>query len=204
MENVEKIVMPPGSVHEPKIYPHPHQASNQTFWEYDRTAPMTLQDAFRTYRYDVILNSRQRMRQLKAKETRRQLAKEMLIRGGGAADNDAAETELYKSIEERLKYESKRQVIDRHRQFAQKNRRFAHFEELAYPGMRVRSVPHVVPSYQPSSGGMSSREIKERTRRKYQRLPEVQQKLLREKLEENKAKNRIKSNIFKKVNFYPN
>lgn len=162
---------------------------------------MTLQEAFRTYRGDVIVSSRQRMRSIKAKETRRQLAKEMILQG--RQDEVAAETELYKAIAERLDYETKRHVFDRHRELVQKNRRYARFDELATPGVRrpitsSRACCGGGGSVN-SGGGMSTREIKERTRRKYEKLPEVQQKLLREKLEESKAKNRIKSNIFKKV-----
>lgn len=198
-EQVEHVVRMYGSSGEPtadgKIYPHPHQPHDQTFWEYDRYNHMSLQDAFRTHRYDVILNSRQRVRDLKAKETRRQLARELLLRGG----DERQEVELYRSMAERLEHESRRHLIDRQRALAEKNRRFAYFNELATPTAAAASA--AANRRQAQSGvPMSKREIKERTRRKYEKLPEVQQKLLREKLEENKAKNRIKSNIFKKVN----
>lgn len=193
-----------------KIYPHPYQPRDQRYWIYDQYSPMTLQEAFRTYRNDVIVNSRQRMRMIKAKETRRQLAKELLL---GHQDVDeletsARETEFYRAMEERLEYESKRHVLDRHRELTSAGRRAdrrrrSYFDELSRPGgmkQQRRAAPVSTSSSSMSlSHGMSSREIKERTRKKYEKLPEVQQKLLREKLEESKAKNRIKSNIFKKV-----
>lgn len=198
-----------------KIYPHPYQPDDQKFWEYDRYAQMTLQEAFRAHRYDVICNSRRRIRELKAKEARRQLAKELLLGAAAAAASDEystttrtplacpsaamdTETELYRQMAHRLEYATRRQVIDRHRELCARNRRFAYFTELSTPGAKRVPVHHCNAG-PPPTAAMSQREIKERTRRKYEKLPEVQQRLLREKLEENKVKNRIKSNIFKKV-----
>ena len=47
---------------------------------------------------------------------------------------------------------------------------------------------------------MSTKEIKNQTKKLYKKLPEVKQKELDKKMEEIKKHNRIKSAIFKKVN----
>ena len=49
---------------------------------------------------------------------------------------------------------------------------------------------------------MTSKEIKNQTKKIYQKLPEVQQKQLKQRDEENKKRNRIKSMIYKKVLFF--
>jgi hypothetical protein len=48
---------------------------------------------------------------------------------------------------------------------------------------------------------MTTQEIKQQTRKKYQSLPEVRQKQVKKKLEAERQKNRIKSDIYKKVRF---
>lgn len=196
----------------PKIYPHPYQPEGQKYWDYDPMAPhKTLQEAFNERRYDVVINSSSRVREIKAKKTRRELAKELLATSSlnhppnSGSEVNHAETEIYRSMAERLDYATKRQVVERHREWCVKNRRWAYFDELATPhaksSMRCVNYHHHQMPPPNSSASLSQREIKERTRRKYEKLPEVQQRLLREKLEENKVKNRIKSTIFKKVCF---
>lgn len=186
---------------EEKIYPHPYQPPDQRFWEYDRYAPMTLQEAFRLHRYDVIMNSKKRMRELKAKETRRQLAKELLLCSDGVESVRVGdETELYRAMNERLEIDRRQHLIERHHVMWNKsNGRYAYFKELSTRTSSRRPHCCAAGSGADAAPSMSKREIKERTRRKYEKLPEVQQRLLKEKLEENKVKNRIKSNLYKKV-----
>ena len=46
---------------------------------------------------------------------------------------------------------------------------------------------------------MSLRQMKEQTKKNYEKLPEVKQKHLREKIEELKKHNRLKYSIYKKT-----
>jgi hypothetical protein len=132
---------------------------------------MTLQEAFRVHRYDVILNSRKRVREVKAKEAKRQIAAELRV-----VD--------YRMMEKKLDNNRRLHEFNRAHEY-ERNKRYDYFTALS---SRHRN--------------MSQKEMKDQTKKKYQKLPEVQQKILKEKLEENKLKNRIKSNLYKKVIIY--
>lgn len=154
--------------------------SSDRYLEYDRCKQMSLQEAFRIFKYNVILNSRKRVRDIKAKEAKRQVETELKL-------ND------FKMLQKKLHSMNHHHYHGRLRQSSsssssnydmERRKKYEYFT-IVPPASKSRNMTH--------------KEIKDQTKKNYQKLPEVQQKKLREKLEENKIKNRIKSNLYKKV-----
>jgi hypothetical protein len=148
------------------------QTEQDKYLEYDRHhRHMTLQEAFRIYKYNVILNSRKRVREIKSKETKRQVENELKI------------ADYNKMLE-----------LKRLHGFGGSNRYAGAYRD----DLEKRKYDYFS-TWSAKNRNMSQKEIKDQTKKKYEKLPEVQQKKLKEKLDENRLKNRIKSNLYKKV-----
>lgn len=137
-----------------------------------------LQDAFQIHKYEFLKRSKNRVKEIKLKEARRQVATELKTSSYSIFDPKAP------------KLKNSKQDCSKDCNFAS-NKRYEYFT--------IDKAPPF--SHQKARQVMSSQEIKEQTKKKYQKLPEVQQRQLKQKLEESKMRNRIKSNLFKKVNF---
>lgn len=132
-----------------------------------------LQEAFQIYKYDFLKNSRNRVKEIKIKAARRQVVKDLKL--DTLEQLNAKISKNYKNLKQRqnqLNEENDKKI------------NYFTIDKAMFTKNR-----HV----------LSSQEIIEQTKKKYQKLPEVQQKKLKQKLEESKVRNRIKSNIFKKT-----
>lgn len=132
-----------------------------------------LQEAFQVYKYDFLKKSRNRVKEIKIKAARRQVAKELKL-----DTLEQLNAKLAKNCKNLRHRENESNELN------EKKINYFTIDKAMFTKNR-----HV----------MSSQEIVEQTKKKYQKLPEVQQKKLKQKLEENKIRNRIKSNIFKKT-----
>ncbi|RNA05137.1 hypothetical protein BpHYR1_049976 [Brachionus plicatilis] len=153
----------------PKIFEVKLESKNEEAFE----KKIGLQEAFQIYKYDLLKNSRNRVKEIKIKAARRQVAKELKI--DTLEQLNAKFSNNIKNIKQRQNEAS---------QDKEKKINYFTIDKAMFSKNR-----HV----------MSSQEIVEQTKKKYQKLPEVQQKKLKQKLEETKIRNRIKSNIFKKT-----
>ncbi|CAF0807171.1 unnamed protein product [Brachionus calyciflorus] len=130
-----------------------------------------LQEAFQVYNFDFLKRSRNRVKEIKIKAARRQVAKDLKLDSLIQLDQKLSKTRQFD------KQRAKESIDD-------KKLNYFTIDKAMFSKNR-----HI----------MSSQEIVQQTKKKYQNLPEVQQKKLRQKLEENKIRNRLKSNIFKKA-----
>jgi hypothetical protein len=149
---------------------------------------MNLQEAFQLYKYDLISRSRQRQRDIKIREARRKVEADIKIKafmnvknsieqrsvgGGGGGHNSQRYANYQRSYATSRKNNRDNRV------------NFFVIDRDIQP-QRQRSI-------------MTTEQIKEQTKKKYQNLPEVRQKQIKKKIEAEKQKNRIKSDIYKKV-----
>lgn len=135
---------------------------------------ISLREAFEVHKYDFISKSRKRQKEIQMRAFRRK-----------------SETEL----------KSKKYLeIANDKNFYQKNRAASHYDPSKENNNKI--VYTIDKTLFAKHRPMSSEEIKTQTLKKYKKLPEVQQKQLKQKLEDCKKLNRIKSNIFKKVMFF--
>ena len=131
---------------------------------------VSLQDAFRMHKKELIHRSNQRLRDIKLKSERERLKAEL-------RNNKIAQTE-----------ELNIKKMNRNN-FKKK-----------YDYLQIDFDPEEKKTNFTKRRHMSTKEIKNQTKKLYKKLPEVKQKELDKKMEEIKKHNRIKSAIFKKVN----
>jgi hypothetical protein len=133
---------------------------------------MSLQEAFETFKYDLVARSKRRQKEIEYRAQKRQ---------------------------EQVEYE----------------RKLAELNANKLNSARSRQIP--VKNIKPTSNGyyfeindhihngnqykrrMSTQEIKELTKKNYEKLPEVKQKQNKQRLEQNKKLTRLKSSIYNKV-----
>ena len=125
---------------------------------------MSLQEAFETFRCDLINRSRLRQREIKFRAQKRQQEAEL--------------SRLQQESLLRCKLESQ----DKKKSILKKT------SSMREPSVERRR--------------MSFQEIKEQNKKLYEKLPEVKQKQMQQRIQEEKRLNRMKSSIFKKVFIY--
>lgn len=126
------------------------------------SANMSLQEAFETFRCDLISRSRLRQKEIKFRAQQRQ-----------------QEAELRRLHEQEEMHQQQKIILKRSKSF-----RDTQQQMITKSSERRR---------------MSIQEIKHQNRKLYEKLPEVRQKKMKLKMEEEKRLNRMKSSIFKKV-----
>ena len=160
---------------------------------------MNLQEAFQLYKYELISRSRQRLRDIKVREARRRV------------ENEIGRQSSYASLRNQLhqyhQAHGSSTSLSQHYQSRNLSVKGGSATAAAAPRSKA-SVNRVFLVDRASSqnylspqprGPMTADQIKEQTKKKYQRLPEVQQRQIKKKLEDDKKKNRIKSHIYKKA-----
>jgi hypothetical protein len=141
---------------------------------------LSLQEAFETYKYDLISRSRQRQKEIQFRSEQRQRELEY-------------EAEQIEDYHKRMKNHQlmsrnllalKKKTADEMR-MKKMNRKGLMFE------INVENFMH--------KRQMTQQDIKKQTKKLYEKLPEVKQKQLKQKAEEIKRANRIKSSIYRKT-----
>jgi hypothetical protein len=131
---------------------------------------LSLQDAFRMRKQELIYRSNQRLRDIKLRSERERLKAE--LRNNQLIQID--ELNRKKTNEEKFKKK--------------------------YDYLHIDFMPEEKKPNFTRRRHMSTKEIKNQTKKLYKKLPEVKQKELDKKMQEIKKHNRIKSAMFKKVN----
>ena len=144
---------------------------------------MSLQDAFATFKNDLIARSLKRQSEIEARARQRQ----------NFVDYERKLAEMNSNAQSR-RQNSSAKTISRASCSASnvmtcKSGRENYFEVNDVLQKQKRRV-------------MSAHEIKEMTKKNYSKLPEVKQKQVKQKLEQTKKMNLIKSTIYKKVNIH--
>lgn len=150
---------------------------------------MSLQEAFETNRYDLISRSRQRQKEIQLRTEQRQLEAEY-------------EIERMAVLQKNLEMSNALHLNQRHNYLCNKKRQqqpaassqaeaVDHFQRGAYFEISVDKFAQ--------KRAMTQQEIKSMTRRNYSKLPEVKEKQLKKSAEEIKRRNRLKSDLYKKV-----
>ena len=149
---------------------------------------LSLQEAFEVNRYDVISRSRQRQKEIQLRSEQRQREQEY-------------EIERLAELQKQLEISSQNHVTQR---YIDLNKNNLKSKTHAKPIMQVARNGGTyfevnIENFGNKRGAMSSQEIKSQTRKNYSKLPEVKQKQLNQRAEETKRRNRLKSDIYKKV-----
>jgi len=169
---------------------HHHQRSSQMLANAQSTIKsmekMSLQDAFSTFKYDLIARSLKRQKEIELRSKQRQnfidyerklaeLNTENKTRGksGGISRSSCSASNVMSAQKSRDNYFEVNDVNK-----AQQQQQHHH---------QKRRV-------------MSAQEIKDMTKKNYSKLPEVKQKQVKQRLEQTKKLNQIKSSLYKKVN----
>ncbi len=151
---------------------------------------MSLQEAFEMNRYDVISRSRQRQKEIQLRAEQRQKEQEYEIERLAELQR-RLEVTCQNHVNQRYIDLKKKPVVAKVAKETLRNEgKSAYFEVNFdnFSGINKRA--------------MSSQEIKSQTRKNYSKLPEVKQKQLQQRAEEIKRRNRLKSDIYKKVGFF--
>lgn len=160
---------------------------------------MSLQEAFRLYKYDLISRSRDRQREIKLKEARRRVESEIKSSSSSRAMCHHL-TSKERIHDHRLKNdELHRLKLSRQSLKTSKARN----SQDQISGKKPTQPPRyffIDHNHPPSV--LTKKEIKEQTRRKYANLPEVRQRQIKQKIEEAKKANRIRSEIYKNVTLF--
>ena len=140
-------------------------------------------------RYDVISRSRQRQKEIQLRAEQRQKEQEYEIERLAEMQR-RLEVTCQNHVNQRyidLKKKPVGRVKETRGNVNQNEARSAYFEVNIdnFSGINKRA--------------MSSQEIKSQTKKNYSKLPEVKQKQLKQRAEEIKRRNRLKSDIYKKV-----
>ena len=145
------------------------------------TKKLSLQEAFETYKYDLISRSRQRQKEIQFRAEQRQ--KELELEAEQIEDYNKR-VKSQQLLSRKLLSLKKRTAVEL---FARKswNTKAVMFE------INVGNFMHKRP--------MTQQDIKKQTRKMYEKLPEVKQKQLNKRAEETKRANRIRSSIYKKT-----
>lgn len=168
---------------------------------YSGPRKLSLQEAFEMNRYDLISRSRQRQKEIRMRTEVRQQEQEY-------------EIERMAELQKRLELTTQMHVNQRHHDLTKKKQLSKSnskcYNQLSTEMLNSRYQQHQ--QQQPKSTyfeigvenfhhkrAMSSQEIKNQTRKNYSKLPEVKQKQLKLRAEEIKRRNRLKSDIYKKV-----
>jgi hypothetical protein len=167
---------------------HNHDEEIQMPDQYDcwcTLQKMNLQEAFQLYKYDLISRSRQRQREIKIREARRKVEADIKVKAFMTVRNN-----IQRSVNNNQKqtgfHQRSHQIMSRQNRNADNKINYFVIDRDVRP---ARSL-------------MTTQQIKEQTKKKYQNLPEVRQKQIKKKLEAEKQKNRIKSEIYKKVRLF--
>jgi len=151
---------------------------------------MSLQEAFEMNRYDVISRSRQRQKEIQLRAEQRQKEQEYEIE---------RLAEMQRRLEVTCQNHVNQRYIDLKKKPVAKPRVHS---ERPNRSEQARSAYFEI-NIENFSGhnkrAMSSQEIKSQTRKNYSKLPEVKQKQVQQRAEEIKRRNRLKSDIYKKV-----
>ena len=137
---------------------------------------LSLQEAFETYRYDLISRSRQRQKEIQFRAEQRQTELEF-------------EAQQIENYHKRLKT----QQMNKKLQFIKKKNE-AMVRNSTKGLMFEINVDNFMHKRQ-----MTQQDIKKQTKKMYEKLPEVKQKQLQQRAEEIKRNNRLKSSIYRKV-----
>jgi hypothetical protein len=157
---------------------------------------MNLQEAFQLYKYDFISRSRQRQREIKINETRRKVESDL-------------KTKTYLTLRNRLEAKLIHQQ-QQQKSTKKSNSEYFLIDALSSSNNKIHQhqdhhhhhnhhVSDRLRKCRINNHQINSDQIREQTKKKYQKLPEVKQKQIKKQLEENKKRNRIKYNIYKKV-----
>lgn len=151
---------------------------------------MSLQEAFELNRYDVISRSRQRQKEIQYRSDLRRQETEFEIERFAAYQKNKDFSQRYNQTKSTIAnhYKPQSQVQSKQHRDLPCNPKSCYFE------INVDNFQH--------KRSMTTQEIKSQTKKNYSKLPEVKQKQLKERAEEIKRRNRIKSDIYKKV-IYP-
>ena len=137
---------------------------------------LSLQEAFETYRFDLISRSRQRQKEIQFRAEQRQTELEF-------------EAQQIENYHKRLKT----QQMNKKLQFIKKKNE-AMVRNSTKGLMFEINVDNFMHKRQ-----MTQQDIKQQTKKMYEKLPEVKQKQLQQRAEEIKRNNRLKSSIYRKV-----
>ena len=158
-------------------------------------AKLSLQEAFEMNRYDVISRSRQRQKEIQYRTEQRQ---------------QEAEYEIERMANLQKNFEiSNQQHINQRYNFLNRRPTSSKASTVGRPHSGVDTLANTLSSrntyfevpvdtYQ-QKRSMTQQEIKSQTRKNYRKLPEVKQKQMKVRAEEIKRRNRVKSDIYKKV-----
>ena len=139
---------------------------------------MSLQDAFSTFKYDLIARSLKRQKEIELRSKQRQ----------NFIDYERKLAELNTERKSRGKSGITRASCSASNVMSGQKSRDNYFE-----------VNDVNKAQHQKRRVMSAQEIKEMTKKNYSKLPEVKQKQVKQRLEQTKKLNQIKSSIYKKV-----
>ena len=144
------------------------------------TKKLSLQEAFETHKYDLISRSRQRQKEIQFRAEQRQKELEF----------EAVQIENY---HKRMKNQ---QLMNRNLLVLKKKTSDElRMKKLNKQGLMFEiNVDNFMHKRQ-----MTQQDIKKQTRRLYEKLPEVKQKQLKQRAEELKRANRLKSSIYRKT-----
>ena len=132
---------------------------------------MSLQEAFETFKFDLIARSRKRQTEIELRARQRQNFIDYERKLAELRSNSARPIKSSCSASNMLQQQKSREN---------------YFEINDVHNKQKRRV-------------MSAHEIKEMTKKNYSKLPEVKQKQVKQRLEQTKKMNLIKSSIYKKV-----
>ena len=149
---------------------------------------MSLQEAFELNRYDVISRSRQRQKEIQYRSDQRRQETEFEIERFAAYQKKNDFSQRYNPTKSTIASHYKPQC---HVQPKSHSTETSGSHKSCYFEINVENFQH--------KRSMTTQEIKTQTKKNYSKLPEVKQKQLKERAEEIKRRNRIKSDIYKKV-----
>lgn len=145
---------------------------------------LSLQEAFETHKFDLISRSRQRQKEIQFRAEQRQRELE----------DEALQIENYQKRLKTLQMNKKMNVLKKYRAATSAANKNDVIKSNSKGLMFEINVENFMQKRQ-----MTTQDIKKQTRKMYEKLPEVQQKQLKQRAEELKRANRLRSSIYRKV-----
>ena len=155
---------------------------------------LTLQDAFKMYKFDLILRSEQRLKNLKIKAEQDRLRSEMRMKHEMHRATSALAPSSSRGGKKPLSIDVTATTKKKHPGTMASEQRQPRFSSTG-----KFQHQHQQQQQQQQRKQLSQTDIKNQTNKVYKQLPEVRQKELDKKLNDVKRANRLKSAMFKKT-----